>query len=89
MLAALPDGAYYLVPHRPLATHCERLLAQAGRARNAIRFVTADLRVETIMGVRPSAWGVDHSYFDIAGSRGTRAYAALWLAAGKGPASAE
>ena len=86
-LAALPDGAFYLVPHRPAASHCEMLLQEAGRSRRAIRFITATQGEASIWGAHPSAWDVDHSYHEVAGARGRVMHDLLWMAAGKGPLS--
>lgn len=89
-LAALPDGAWYLVPHRPAASHCERLLARMGRDRRSIAFITPDISRASICGQRPSAWDVDHSFFQVAGrSRAEEAYDLLWMASGKAPLSGE
>lgn len=89
-LAALPDGGVYLVAHRPMASHCERLLMLAGRARSAITFVTPDLAEKAVCDRRPSAWDRDHAYFEIARrDRAKEAYDLLWMAAGKGPLATE
>ncbi len=85
-LAALPDGAWYLVPNPAHRAHCERLLAAAGRARSALIFVTAGLSERMIWGLRPPIWDVDHAYFDVARRyRAQRAYDLMWMAAGRGP----
>lgn len=85
-LAALPDGSFYLVPNRPHASHCERLLLDMGRPRTSIRFVTAQDTC-AMLGVRPVEWDVDHAYFEVTGRRGLEAFDFLGMAAGKGPLS--
>ncbi|WBO23942.1 hypothetical protein [Sphingomonas abietis] len=86
-LAALPDGAFYLVPGMGVVRHCQQLLRSAGRQPRAINFVTRDMQ-GTIWGARVPAWDVDHAYFEVVGSRsGITVYDLLWMAAGQGPLS--
>ena len=89
-LAALPDGAWFLVAHQREATYCQGLLMEMGRPRSAIIFVTPDISEHAILGRRPPAWGVDHAYFDAARSRDAalRAHDLIWMAAGRGPVGA-
>lgn len=88
-LRALPDGAIFLVAHRPMADYCRALLRHLGRDPRSITFVTAGLSRAAMFGRRVGCWGVDHAYLDVAGPRGIEAYDTLWRAAGKGPHSAE
>jgi hypothetical protein len=84
-LAALPDGAWYLVPNHAHVAHCKRLLREAGRHHSALLFVTVDACERSVWGRRPIDWDVDHAFFECVGRRGWRAFDAVQLAAGMPP----
>ncbi len=86
-LAALPDGAWFLVPHQAEVRHCQRLLREMKRSPDCIVFITVDTCERAVLGRRPKAWDVDHAYRSVTGSRGTRAFDAAYLAAGGPPLS--
>jgi hypothetical protein len=83
-LAALPDGAFYLVHCQEMVRYCRDLLRKAGRRHDAIRFVTPS-QWRSLEGVRVNRWDVDHFYFDGAGRDGPRLYDMISQAAAGAP----
>ena len=74
-LAALPDEALYLVPHRGLADHCRRVLLAAGRKPTAIKLVVLEQMgdADRLRGTqRGTPWDIDHAFFSIASTGGRR-----------------
>lgn len=72
-LAALPDGAVFIVAHGPMACHCRHLLRESGRRHDALRLViVADPQdVDRLRGTRRGTpWDIDHAFHAVAGRRG-------------------
>lgn len=71
-LAALPDGALYLVPHQPMARYCGHLLEAAGRKHDAVRIIAigdAGLAERRLRGTRRgTVWDIDHAFLEAGGS---------------------
>lgn len=72
-LAALPDGAVFLVHSSAMASYCRGLMHDAGRTLGSIIFATPT-NFRSIAGARFPAMDVDHAFFDLAGARGREAY---------------
>lgn len=76
-LAALPSGAFYLVPNARHAQHCRSLLVQAGRRHDDLIFVTPANAEQAIFGRRRTPWDVDHAYSEVVGRAGRDALAMM------------
>jgi hypothetical protein len=77
-LAALPDGAVYLVHSQQLADYCKGILRSAGRRISTVTFATPG-NFRSFEGARFTALDVDHAYFELASARGREAYDFLRL----------
>ena len=72
-LAALPDGAAFLVATVAQARYCQGLLVLAGRRPDAIIFVNPENCERVMTGRRVASYAVDHAYEELTRRRGMRA----------------